>query len=469
MKLGLKWKITLLIVSLLLIVVIAVRFIVVEKMRLALTKEVIESGKSIAKNMARPTKDALLGGELGPDYLTLGILASQATEQTNIVYAYVIDSENIVRAYADKSATTKAEEVRNKPYKTPQELIEYSNEGGVRILKDNINGIYEVEVPLKVAEKDIGKVKIGLSQEGIKNAVRQTVNIAVRVTLGILAIGIIGAFLLGNYLVGPIKNLLEGVTEIGTGNFDYKVAVQSRDELGDLTNAFNKMAKGLKERETIKDAFSRYVSHDVLNQVLKNKIQLGGERKLATILFSDIRDFTTMAESLKPELVVEILNEYFTVMTDVIFKNEGTVDKFIGDGILAVFGLPIAHEDDPKRTVQAAIEMQSELNKLHEKWKNEGKPQFKIGIGINTTEVIVGNIGSTKRMEYTVIGDGVNTTARIESLNKNYGTTILISDNTYDILKDYFVFNDLGEAQVKGKKDTVHIYEVKGYKQENKT
>jgi adenylate cyclase len=221
-----------------------------------------------------------------------------------------------------------------------------------------------------------------------------------------------------------------------------------------------------REKRKIRDTFARYVTQQVVEEILGNPeaMELGGKRKECTILFSDIRGFTTMSEKMPPEEVVSILNEYFNVMVKTIFEYGGTLDKFIGDAIMAVWGAPVSHPDDPKRAVLCALQMRDELKKLQRKWKEEGKPVFDTGIGINTGEVVVGNIGSVERMDYTVIGDNVNLASRLESLNKEYKSNILISEMTYQKVKDIVEVRRIEEVQVKGKTEKVMIYEVIGKK-----
>lgn len=221
-----------------------------------------------------------------------------------------------------------------------------------------------------------------------------------------------------------------------------------------------------REKKKIRSTFARYVTQQVVQEILENPeaMALGGKRKECTILFSDIRGFTSMSEKMSPEEVVGILNEYFTVMVNLVFEYGGTLDKFIGDAIMAVWGAPISHPDDVKRAVLCALKMGDELKKLQEKWQSEGKPAFDTGIGINTGEVVVGNIGSLERMDYTVIGDNVNLASRLESLNKEYKSHILISEMTYNKIKDIVEVRPIEEVQVKGKTEKIMIYEVVGKK-----
>lgn len=464
-RIGLKWKIGILIMLLLFLMMLAVRYIMLDRVKEVLIKEITERGKTITRNLLKPATDALVGTEEeGVDFLTLGMLVIQSTANSGITYAYILDNNNIVRASSVKNQQAKNIEIRDKPYIEPQGLILIEEKDDMIIKEDKTNGIYDIEIDLKFGDTKVGRAKIGLSQESVTNAVKNTLTIAIRVTVVILIVGLIAAFLLAHYVVIPIKLLVIGVEKIGKGNFDQEIKVKTKDELGDLTDAFNKMAKGLKERETIKDAFTRYISKDVMEQVLKEPVKLGGEKKEATVFFSDIRNFTSISEKSEPEVVVEILNEYFTLMTEIVFKYEGTVSKYLGDGLMCVFGVPLTHNDDPIRAVSASLDMLDVVNELDKKWSKEGKPPLSIGIGINTGEVIAGNIGSTKRMEYTVIGDTVNLTQRIETLNKTYSTKLLISSSTYSKIKDHFNVREIGEAHVKGKEESVHLFEVLGRK-----
>jgi adenylate cyclase len=188
----------------------------------------------------------------------------------------------------------------------------------------------------------------------------------------------------------------------------------------------------------------------------------GGERRHLTVLFTDLRDFTAYSEEHEPEEVVEILREYLTAMVDIIFKHGGTVDKFIGDSILGIFGAPIQYPDHAARACLAAFEMAEQLRVLQERWKAEGKTPLRMGIGVSTGEVVVGNLGSEQRFDYTVIGDAVNLGARLESANKDFPTQhhIIISESTYREAKEILEVNPLGEVVVKGKRDPVPIYEL---------
>jgi len=219
-----------------------------------------------------------------------------------------------------------------------------------------------------------------------------------------------------------------------------------------------------REKKKIRGAFQHYLTASVINEMLKDpsKLKLGGDKKDLTVLFSDIRGFTTISEKLTPEELVHLLNEYLTAMTNVVFKYDGLLDKYIGDAVMAVFGAPLNQPDHALRACKTALGMMEELKRLQKKWAEEGKPVLDIGIGINSGDMVVGNMGSDMRFDYTVMGDMVNLGSRLEGINKEYGTNIVISEYTHDDVKDVLFCRELDSVIVKGKKLPVKIFELLG-------
>jgi adenylate cyclase len=220
-----------------------------------------------------------------------------------------------------------------------------------------------------------------------------------------------------------------------------------------------------REKRKMKRLFGQYVSKDVYEQLVANPelARLGGQRREMTVLFSDIRGFTTVTERGQPEEIVGMLNEYFTRMVDIVFRYRGTVDKFVGDMVMALFGAPLGDPDHADHAVEAALDMIAELQTLNQGWKAQGRfAGLDIGVGVNTGIMIAGNIGSDAIMSYTVIGDAVNLGSRLESLNKQYGTRIIVSDATRRALKGRYLYRPLGDVVVKGKTEPVAIFEVTG-------
>ncbi len=221
------------------------------------------------------------------------------------------------------------------------------------------------------------------------------------------------------------------------------------------------MIEDISNEKRVKSTMARYMDPGLADQVLEGGGDiLGGKSTPATVLFSDIRGFTTLTEELGAQGTVALLNEYFTLMVDCIHREEGMLDKFIGDAIMAAFGMPIAHEDDEDRAVRAAIAMIKNLDKWNKSRLAEGRRPVDMGIGLNTDVVVTGNIGSPKRMDYTIIGDGVNLAARLESACKQYSARILISENTYSKLRGTYRIREIDRVIVKGKTEPVSIYEI---------
>jgi len=217
-----------------------------------------------------------------------------------------------------------------------------------------------------------------------------------------------------------------------------------------------------REKKKVRGAFQYYLTASVINELLKDpaKLKLGGDKKDLTVMFSDIRGFTTISEKLTPEELVRLLNEYLTAMTDIVFKYDGLLDKYIGDAIMAVFGAPLEQPDHALRSCRTALEMMETLKGLQEKWAQEGRPFVDIGVGINSGDMVVGNMGSNMRFDYTVMGDNVNLSSRLEGINKEYGTHIVLSEFTYEVVKEQMFCRELDSVRVKGKKLPVKIYEL---------
>ena len=217
-----------------------------------------------------------------------------------------------------------------------------------------------------------------------------------------------------------------------------------------------------RSKEKVKSAMGKYMSEDVMKRVMLNidNLGLGGKKANVTVLFSDIRGFTSMSENMSAQQVSEILNEYFTEMEPIITKYNGIINKFIGDAVMAIFGEPIQDKCHAQNAVKCGYEMLLKVKELQKKWAEEGKPKIEIGIGINTGDVFVGNIGSVNRMEYTVIGDTVNLASRLESYNKVYKTKMLISSSTYDEVKGIVDIIKISDVEIRGKSHKMDIYEV---------
>ncbi len=319
----------------------------------------------------------------------------------------------------------------------------------------------------KTGFSDTGVISI-VSKEQAFGMVRKLQKQTVLIALIVLNLAILFVYFFSKTITKPIRKLVSISSEIRNGKFDISVKSKSRDEIGILSESFEDMARGLAEREKMKDAFGKFVNKEIADMILKNELKLGGERKTAAVFFSDIRSFTAISENLQPEEVVDFLNEYMSVMVDCVNKTNGVVDKFIGDAIMAVWGTPISRGNDTANAVEGALMMREALKKFNKGRGSAKRPVINIGCGINTGPVLAGQIGSHDRMEYTVIGDTVNLASRIESLNKPFCTDILISSDSYNLVKDLYLCTPMEKITVKGKKDPQQIYAVISRKSDTK-
>ena len=235
------------------------------------------------------------------------------------------------------------------------------------------------------------------------------------------------------------------------------------DSIGNLLGS-TMVIEDITSEKRVRSTMARYLTREIADQVLEHGASvLGGRSQLATIVFTDIKDFTTLSEQIGPQETVSLLNEYFTEMVEVVFAHHGILDKYIGDAIMAVFGTPFPSPSDADNALHMAIEMQRVLQQFNRKRKTAARPPVEIRIGISSDHIVAGNIGSNRRMDYTVIGDGVNLAARLESANKQLGTRLLISGMTANLLQDRYHMRELDLIRMKGKKNTVPIFEVLGY------
>jgi class 3 adenylate cyclase len=287
---------------------------------------------------------------------------------------------------------------------------------------------------------------------------RQRVEVLVDVAAGAMGVAIT-AYYVGRSLLQPIGILSRAMTKVAEGNLDVRVPVTSNDEVGALTGRFNTMVEGLREREKIRETFGRYVDESVAATILRRQGEgaLSGETAEATILFTDIAGFTTIAEYLTPTELVGALNEYLETVLEPIRAHGGVVNTFIGDGLFASFNMPLACEGHAMAAVRAAIDIQRAVGS---RTFGDRGMALATRIGISTGNVIGGSVGAGQRMSFTLLGDTVNLAARLEELNKQHGTRILVSESTREACGECFAFDALGSVQVRGRSETIAVYAI---------
>lgn len=262
----------------------------------------------------------------------------------------------------------------------------------------------------------------------------------------------------------PVRTLAEYTQHVVKGDFSRRLELKRADELGELAHAFNRMTAGLADRDRVRDLLGKVVSPEIAAQLLHSRAVLGGEEREVTILFSDLRDFTGLGEKLPPQELLALLNRYLDRMSTIIEEHHGVVDKYIGDAIMALFGAPVADKDAADQALACALAMNAALRELNAELAAEGRPQLEFGIGINTAQVVAGNMGSRRRLNYTVIGDGVNVAARLEALTKDpvYNTRILVSEATLRKASGAYATRPLGEVAVRGRAEAVRAFALDG-------
>jgi adenylate cyclase len=449
-RIPLKVKLSTLITMLIVLSVLLVGDYLLKYAEQSLTAEITKRGYTIARDLSASAKNPLVTR----DELTLSILVRDALRDEDVAYAIITDDDSKIVADGDLNYV-------GKQIERPKGLKALGNVMLVQTYADAKGGhIIDFAVPIEFSKVRIGALYLGFSDQAIRQTIARARNQTLWITVLMICGGIGGAVGLAIVLSKPIFKLAQGTKAIAAGSFDITLPISSRDEIGDLTESFNNMAKSLREKEKIKRAFSSYVARQVVDEILKHpdEITFSGERRDVTVIFCDMRGFTPLTERLPPEEVVAALNDFYSLMIDLTVKHDGTINKFLGDAVMAIFGAPTAYPDHCLRAIKTALAMQEEIAKLSARRKADGKEPITIGIGISAGEAVAGTVGTENQMEYTVIGDKVNLAARLES-NAKPGQ-ILVSETTYRQVADRVHARCLGVMNVKGKEEQVTVYEV---------
>ncbi len=279
---------------------------------------------------------------------------------------------------------------------------------------------------------------------------------------GGLVLSLFGAFYIARSVTEPVRALARAARSVETGNYDQAVEVAQQDELGDLAASFNRMTRGLAERDKVRNLLGKVVSHAIAEKLLSQDVMLGGEEREVTVMFADLRGFTSFCEKQPAQDVVAVLNLYLTRISEIIEANNGVVDKYLGDGVMALFGAPVSYDDDCGNALRASLQIRNALAEMNLAIQTRGMPSLDVGIGVNTAMVVAGNMGSPSRLNYTVVGDGVNLAARLQALAKDgvFGMGVITTEATLNRSRRRFDTRFLGEVDVRGKSAQVTVYSV---------
>jgi adenylate cyclase len=455
MRVSIKAKLSVAIIFILLLTIFILSFVILTRQRQNLYLQTVQTGKVSLGYFVSNAKIPLLNGEV----LALNRLIKEAGSVEGLVYATITDRDGTIMAHTDPTQLRKKLALPQHPRELTKEgtytYFTYMNEKGQHVLN--------MASPVTLQDKVLGEVNVGVSLDFISQQIRQETLTVLLLSSGIIALGIAIAVFMGIGFSRPISQLVVGAREIGQGNLKYKIPAGSNDELGDLGTAFNYMSGELWKKQMMQESFGKYVGSDIVQMILANPESpwLKGTRSTATVMFTDIRGFTHFSESREPEAVVEALNQYFEIATRVILEYGGYVDKFIGDAVMGVFGVPVESTVHAQSAVGAALAMQKEFMAAAQA---SGNPVLAhVGIGINTGVLVSGNLGSQAKMEYTVIGDTVNTASRLNGLAQS--GEVVISAATLEPIRALAEVEEMEPQMVKGKSEPVQVFKVLSMKE----
>lgn len=432
--------------ALILAVIWAMSNRIIGEARNSLLQEVTARTEAFAQNTREAFTPSL-------DQFTLHQRVSEMSKEKAIRKAMVLAPDGTVLSHSDPDRI-------GEPAGSAEAAGALASAGPLTQLLRTDGGGYFISAPVKMGQARLGTAAVMVTSASLEEALKAARRRLLLLAAAAFGIGMLGTVLLVNWFTRPIPLLARAAREIGEGQLDARVDWRGTDEIGLLASAFNDMAKGLRERDRIRRIFGRYVSKDVAETILKGSTGLAVEKKDIAVLFADIRDFSKLSLQMTPEEMVAMLNGYFSRMTHVVQVFGGSVDKFIGDGLLALFGAPAPLDRPAAKALKAALRMMDSVAVFNAERGQKGLPQIRIGICVAFGSAVVGTVGSEDRAEYTAIGPVVNLASRLEGLNKRLGTGVIISKETRDELGPGFKLKELGEHQVRGWDKPVAVYEL---------
>lgn len=449
MKIGIKVKLALILSTLLFLTASLLGVVLVFHQRGSLDSLMRSMAGTITGEFASNSKIPLMQ----KDGLAMNLLIQNILKNPGITDAYILNHDLTIEGHQHLA------EVGH--YFGSKEI--FDTEGPPPWVAES-GGTITIVSPIVFKQTTVGYAVVLFSNEFIRERVQVAVRSVVLVAGIAIAIVSLVSIPMASGLLRPVFRLFKGTKEISLGNFDYRIPEKGNDEIGDLVRSFNMMASELKKKEVLKGIFDRYVSPQVADEILKepDKIRLGGERREVTVFFADIRGFTSLSRKMLPEQTVEMLNKYFTLLTEIIFRFEGTVDKFIGDAVMGIFGSPIKSDSHLEQGIKAAAAIKMAMETVNVSRRSKGLAPMQMGLGVDSGEVIVGNMGSKSRTEFTAVGDSVNTASKLADMAG--GGEIIITEPLYERLKDRVSVVPLPGVVIKGFEHPLTLYSIVGLK-----
>jgi class 3 adenylate cyclase len=445
-SISLRYKIAGTLIVILSLAVASLGVVTFARQNAILRNEMKSRAATLAHQLANVGKEGLLTKQEMPVFSAI----TDILKRDDVVYAMVQDTEGRVFAHSDLS---------KKGLIVREASDAAALKAGDLLFQETVlnnDAVLDVTVPimLKAMNLKLGVARVGLSEKTLNESIRRQKAIYLWVALGFVVGGLLVSFALARMITKPLDSLAEGIKVVGRGDLRRLVAVRSDDEIGNLTSAFNNMILSLREKLLMEKYLSQSTVASIKEHRDVTQLKLGGERKYVTALFSDARGFTSLAEKMSPEDVVRLMNVYLNLQAQVIHQFGGTIDKFVGDEVMAIF----EGRGNEINAVRAAVEIQSYSRALNAAREAAGEKTISIGIGLNSGEVVMGNMGSEDHMDYTVIGDNINIAARMCGIAQP--GQVLASKSIADAIGDDATMLDMHPVMVKGKDHPIGVAEV---------
>lgn len=434
-------------------------FIILENQKSVLSQQIHDMGSAITTQFANSASEMVLSD----DSLGLQTLVANLVDKHQIMGAIILN-DNAVDLASDGTLPEIPYILSQISDKQKAHNFEWSTS---RLDQDQLICF---QSPIMFRQLVAGQVLVTFSKQKMLHSLQQSRHVIIMITLLMTLIAILLAFIMSRHLSRPINSLVDASKAIGEGNYQYRLNERRNDEIGELACAFNQMAHGLLQKTQVEDAFSRYVSSSVARKILENldEVQLGGKHVRASVLFADIVGFTSISEKLAPDEIANLLNEYFSHISTIAHQHGGHIDKFMGDCAMVVFGVPDFTTDHSFDAISCAVMIQQAVAQINEQRARVNKIPIHFKIGVNTGIMIAGNLGSSDRMEYTVIGDPVNLASRLASIAESDQIIVLEEFYQQATIEPRVIAEKHQIIRVRGKTDPVSTWIIKDIQPEHR-